>query len=30
MADRVVHFGDGRIQRIDQNAERLAPSALSW
>jgi len=30
MADRVVHFGDGRIQRIDHNAHRIAPSALSW
>ena len=30
MADRVVHFGDGRIQRIDHNAQRRAPSALSW
>jgi putative ABC transport system ATP-binding protein len=30
MADRVVHFGDGRIQRIDHNPHKLAPSALSW
>ena len=30
MADRVVHLGDGRIQRIDHNAHRIAPSALSW
>src|SRR4249920_2922503 len=30
MADRVVHFGDGRIQRIDRNEHKLAPAALSW
>jgi len=30
MADRVVHLGDGRIQRIDVNAHKLAPSELSW
>jgi len=30
MADRVLHFGDGRIQRIDRNQHKLAPSALSW
>jgi len=30
MADRVVHFGDGRIQRIDQNELKVAPAALSW
>jgi len=30
MADRVVHLGDGRIQRIDVNARKLAPSELSW
>jgi putative ABC transport system ATP-binding protein len=30
MADRVIHLGDGRIQRIDTNAERLSPSELSW
>jgi putative ABC transport system ATP-binding protein len=30
MADRVVHFGDGRIQRVDRNAHKLAPAELSW
>jgi len=30
MADRVVHLGDGRIQRIDVNAHKLSPSELSW
>ena len=30
MADRVVHFGDGRIQRIDRNAHKMAPAELSW
>ena len=30
MADRVVQFGDGRIQHIDQNELKVAPAALSW
>ena len=30
MADRVIHLGDGRIQRIVCNDHKLAPSALSW
>ena len=30
MADRVIHLGDGRIQRIETNARRLSPSELSW
>ena len=30
MADRVIHLGDGRIQRIEHNAHRLDPSELSW
>ncbi len=30
MADRVIHLGDGRIQRIDANAHKLRPSELSW
>ena len=30
IADRVVHFLDGRIARIECNAERLAPSQVSW
>jgi putative ABC transport system ATP-binding protein len=30
MADRVIHLGDGTIQRIDANAHRISPSELSW
>ena len=30
MADRVVHFGDGRVVRIERNARRKAASELSW
>ncbi len=30
MADRVLHLGDGRIQRIDTNTHKLSPSELSW
>lgn len=30
MADRVIHLGDGRIQRIDTNERRLTPDELSW
>jgi putative ABC transport system ATP-binding protein len=30
MADRVIHLGDGQIQRIEQHATRLSPSELSW
>ncbi len=30
MADRVVHLGDGRVQRIDANAHKLTPAELSW
>ena len=30
MADRVVYLGDGRIQRIERNAHKLAPEQLSW
>ena len=30
MADRVVHLGDGRIQRIERNARKLSPSDLRW
>jgi putative ABC transport system ATP-binding protein len=30
MADRVVHLGDGRIQRIEVNAHKLDPAELSW
>jgi len=30
MADRVLHLGDGRIQREERNARRADPSELSW
>ena len=30
MADRVIHLGDGRVQRIERNEHRLSPSELSW
>ncbi len=30
MADRVVHLGDGRIQRIERNATKLSPADLVW
>jgi putative ABC transport system ATP-binding protein len=30
MADRVIHLGDGRIQRIETNAHKRKPSELSW
>jgi putative ABC transport system ATP-binding protein len=30
MADRVIHLGDGRIQRIDVNAHKISPAELSW
>jgi putative ABC transport system ATP-binding protein len=30
MADRVIYLGDGRIQRIERNEHKLAPSELSW
>jgi putative ABC transport system ATP-binding protein len=30
MADRVIYLGDGRIQRIERNAHKLAPAELSW
>jgi putative ABC transport system ATP-binding protein len=30
MADRVVTIGDGRIQRIEENARRASPSEVSW
>lgn len=30
MADRVLHLGGGRIQRIERNAQKLKPSELSW
>ena len=30
MADRVLYFGDGRIQRTEVVANKVAPAALSW
>ena len=30
MADRVLHLGGGRIQRIEVNARKLTPAELSW
>ncbi|MFQ5642753.1 MAG: ABC transporter ATP-binding protein [Thiogranum sp.] len=30
MADRVVQLADGRITRVQANAEKLEPGALSW
>ncbi len=30
MADRVVHLGDGRIQRIEVNTHKRAPADLQW
>ena len=30
MADRVMHLGDGRIQRLERQAHKLTPSELSW
>jgi putative ABC transport system ATP-binding protein len=30
MADRVIHLGDGAIQRIEVPARKLTPAELSW
>ena len=30
MADRVVHFGDGRVVSVATNAEKKSPAELSW
>lgn len=30
MADRVLHLGDGRLQRIERNPQKVSPSELSW
>jgi putative ABC transport system ATP-binding protein len=30
MADRVIHFHDGNVARIDENAAREPASAISW
>jgi len=30
MADRVIHLGDGSIQRIERPARKLTPGELAW
>ncbi|MCB2001482.1 MAG: ABC transporter ATP-binding protein, partial [Rhodoferax sp.] len=30
MADRVIHLGDGRIQKVEINTHKISPSELSW
>ncbi len=30
MADRVLHLGGGRIQRVDVNPHKISPAELSW
>jgi putative ABC transport system ATP-binding protein len=30
MADRVLHLGDGRIQKVQVNEHKISPSELSW
>ncbi len=30
MADRVIHLGDGLIQKVEVNVHRLNPSELTW
>ena len=30
MADRVLSFADGRVVRVETNADKLAPTELSW
>lgn len=30
MADRVIYFGAGRVQRIEVNSHKIKPSELSW
>jgi putative ABC transport system ATP-binding protein len=30
MADRVIHFMDGKVQQERRNAARVAPSTLRW
>jgi putative ABC transport system ATP-binding protein len=30
MADRVIYLGDGRIQKVETNAHKLAQAELSW
>ena len=30
MADRVIYLGDGRIQKVEMNAQKISPSELRW
>src|SRR5262249_24063564 len=30
MADRVIHFMDGRVHHVRENTQRAAPSSLNW
>jgi putative ABC transport system ATP-binding protein len=30
MADRVIHFSDGRVHHLRQNVHRAAPGSLNW
>ena len=30
LADRVIHLGDGRVQRIETNTRRASPAELVW
>ena len=30
MADRVLHLGGGRIQKVERNAHKCSPAELSW
>ena len=30
MADRVIYLGDGRIQKVEMNANKISPSELRW
>ena len=30
MADRVIHFSDGRVARVESNAGKVEPRQLSW
>jgi putative ABC transport system ATP-binding protein len=30
MADRVIYFSDGRVARIERNAEKASPRDLAW
>jgi putative ABC transport system ATP-binding protein len=30
MADRVIHFADGSVARIEQNEKREAPASIAW